>query len=207
MGHLLLRPIHSGLPPIQRDFNEGVFIMKKILFTLVILLFTVISAFPAERVTRHFMHDTTGATVDQPTWVTVDSTVGSRAVWFYFRYSSNHLYTERSGYDAFTAWFDSSTITTANDDTINVTLYYMVWDVVSEAYEEFAPSYAAGDTIMQIPVASQFKWRTSHTDSKASLRKTLNLPADIDAVKCVFGTNTATNAYKARSEIRTSEAR
>jgi hypothetical protein len=183
--------------------------MKKILFTLIILLFTCLSLVAGERTRRNAMYDSTGNSPEQPiTMVEVDS-AGSRAVWFYFDYSNTYGkrgVIQRSGYDSFIAWFDSSSSSTANDDTVDIDLSYLVYDPVDEQYEEFAVSETAGDSTNHLTISS-FKWRTSHGDDKASIRKTLNIPAGISGIKAVFATRTATNAFKFWAEVHSSEDR
>lgn len=156
------------------------------------------------------MVDSTGNTPREPRWVTVDSS-GSRSVWFYltpttFRNDSiarndGMVTTEYAGAATVLCAFDSSTSVTANDDTVDVIGELLYWDHITERYQPIATP-ASGDTTH---IATDFKYRSNLNDGEWGISYVWNFRAGVDAVKLTFVANVATNAYKARAELRPTE--
>lgn len=185
--------------------------MKR-LFFLLILLSLASLIFADERVKSYADRDSSGTLLDgsdwdqNDTWTTVD-TSGSASVWFIIN-SSNHVTKEYTGFSSVTMWFDT-TLTLGHDfvatlDTVDIVVYGLKWDFVSEQYEE-ANHPASGDTFQ---IATDYRWNGgSYTSNKFQLSKVLNFRTGWDAIKVEVSQNLTSMACRFRARLDVAEDR
>lgn len=100
-----------------------------------------------------------------------------------------------SGYAEVVAWFDSASGTVGDRDSVWVSAYPLMFDVVSNQYER--SNDADRDSI---DIKNDYNWGTTHSDNRYSFNISINLPpCDAVQINAYTGTN---GQCKMRTELR-----